>query len=57
MRRSAKDGLAPRFQTGPKSWATIVVMPDASAWSTIRGDSRWTCVSIAPAVAISPSPE
>ena len=57
IRRSAYAGLAPRFQTGPKSCATIVVIPAASAWSTIRGDSRCTCVSIAPAVAIRPSPE
>ena len=35
----------------------MVVTPDASEASMMRGDSRCTWVSMAPAVAISPSPE
>ena len=54
--RSAHGELTPTPHSGPNSWPMIVVTPDASAASMIRGLSRWTWVSIAPAVAIIPSP-
>ena len=57
MRARYQAGFVPRFQTGPKSWPTIVVMPLARAASAMRGESMWTCVSMAPGVAIRPSPE
>ena len=55
--RSAQGELTPTPQTGPNSWPMIVVTPEASEASMMRGDSRWTWVSTAPAVAIRPSPE
>lgn len=55
--RSAQGELTPTPQTGPNSWPMIVVTPEASEASMIRGESRWTWVSTAPAVAIIPSPE
>lgn len=35
----------------------MVVTPEASEASMMRGESRWTWVSMAPAVAMRPSPE
>lgn len=55
--RSAQGELTPTPHTGPNSWPMIVVTPEASEASMMRGDSRCTWVSTAPAVAISPSPE
>lgn len=55
--RSAQGELTPTPQTGPNSCPMIVVTPEASEASMMRGDSRWTWVSMAPAVAIMPSPE
>ena len=55
--RSAQGELTPTPHTGPNSWPMIVVTPEASEASMIRGESRWTWVSTAPAVAIRPSPE
>ena len=40
--------LTPTPQTGPNSCPMIVVTPEASEASMIRGESRCTCVSIAP---------
>ena len=57
VRAAPRAELTPTPQTGPNSWPMIVVTPEASEASTMRGDSRWTCVSTAPAVAIRPSPE
>ena len=54
--RSAHAELTPTPQNGPNSWPRIVVTPLDSAASQIRGDSRCTWVSMAPAVAIMPSP-
>ena len=47
-------GLQPRFQTGPKSWISSVVMPPASAVVATCGESQCTCGSTAPGVTISP---
>ncbi len=55
--RSAQGELTPTPHTGPNSWPMMVVTPEASEASMMRGDSRWTWVSIAPAVAIRPSPD
>ena len=55
--RSAQGELTPTPQTGPNSWPMIVVTPEASEASMMRGESRCTWVSMAPAVAIRPSPE
>lgn len=55
--RSAHGELTPTPQTGPNSWPMIVVTPEARDASMMRGESRWTWGSTAPAVAIRPSPE
>jgi len=55
--RSAQGEFTPTPHTGPNSWPMTVVTPEASDASMMRGDSRWTWVSTAPAVAIRPSPE
>lgn len=55
--RSAHGELTPTPHTGPNSWPMTVVTPEASEASMMRGESRWTWVSTAPAVAIMPSPE
>jgi hypothetical protein len=55
--RSAHGEFTPTPQTGPNSWPMIVVTPEASEASMIRGDNRCTWVSMAPAVAMRPSPE
>ena len=54
--RSGAAALTPTPQNGPNSCPIRVVTPEARAASITRGDSRWTWVSTAPAVAISPSP-
>ncbi|RUP66878.1 hypothetical protein SSPNP10_16565 [Streptomyces sp. NP10] len=54
---SAQGELTPTPQAGPISWPMTVVTPEARDASMIRGESRCTWVSTAPAVAISPSPE
>ena len=41
---------------GPVPPPMIVVMPAATAWSTICGQMKWTWPSIPPAVRIRPSP-
>ncbi len=55
--RSAQGELTPTPHTGPNSCPMTVVTPEAREASMMRGDSRWTCVSTAPAVAIRPSPD
>ena len=42
---------------GPVPPPIMVVMPEASATSTCCGQMKWMCVSMPPAVQISPSPE
>ncbi|CAM5585720.1 hypothetical protein SVIOM342S_07461 [Streptomyces violaceorubidus] len=54
---SAHGELTPTPQTGPNSCPMIVVTPDARDASMMRGESRWTWVSTAPAVATRPSPD
>ncbi|CAM5726151.1 hypothetical protein SFUMM280S_03413 [Streptomyces fumanus] len=54
---SAQGELTPTPHTGPNSCPMTVVTPEARDASMIRGESRWTWVSTAPAVAIRPSPE
>ncbi len=54
---SAQGEFTPTPQTGPNSWPMMVVTPDARDASKMRGESRWTWVSTAPAVAMRPSPE
>ena len=43
--------------TGPRPPPSIVVIPEAIASSHRPAESKWTCTSIAPAVAIIPSAE
>ena len=55
--RNAHGEFTPTPHTGPNSWPMMVVTPEASDASMMRGDMRCTWVSMAPAVAMSPSPD